>query len=298
VDVQVLRKAVRGLGNPIDRSVDPEAGRCGNSETTWSASASVVRRITGESNVFLSVSRSERAPGVEELLSNVDPDTCIEPADPEQLVVHAPTARFEIGNTALNTETSRNVELAFRKHAGDVRAEINLFHNRVDDYIYLADTGEFEETIVSRYLQDQVTFSGVETELTVPVPLGANYHMDLLLFGDAVRAEFDRGGNVPRIPPRRLGVELGFPMDAWVFKLRATSVDDQSDVAANETPTDGYTRLDLYADYHLDTPGGEWLFFLKGSNLTDEVIRNHVSFLKHYAPEPGRGVEAGLRYRF
>ena len=70
-------------------------------------------------------------------------------------------------------------------------------------------------------------------------------------------------------------------------------------MAELELPTDGYTLLSLYADYHFDMGGDSSLeVFLRGENLLDEEIRNHVSLLKNYAPEPGRGVMAGVRFEY
>jgi iron complex outermembrane receptor protein len=40
------------------------------------------------------------------------------------------------------------------------------------------------------------------------------------------------------------------------------------------------------------------LFYAKGTNLLDEEIRNHTSFLKNFAPEAGRGVRIGIRYTY
>ena len=38
--------------------------------------------------------------------------------------------------------------------------------------------------------------------------------------------------------------------------------------------------------------------FVKGTNLTDELAYNHASFLKQFAPLPGRSVEIGLKFDF
>ena len=280
------------------QAIDPTAGGCNTSETTWSASAAAILEQTEDANWLFSYSRSERAASVEELLSNIQLDSCQEPADPEQLVRHAATARFEIGNSDLSTETSQNIEVGFRKHAGDLRAEFNVFHNEISDFIYLADIDEFEETIISYYLQEDATFTGFEAELTLPFDISDNRHMDLMLFADGVSAELDSGAKVPRIPSMRFGSQLSFSQDDWIVKLKLTSVDDQNDIGINETATEGYTRVDLYFDYHINIGGNEMLLFVKGNNLTDEEIRNHTSFLKNYSPEPGAAYELGLRYTF
>lgn len=38
--------------------------------------------------------------------------------------------------------------------------------------------------------------------------------------------------------------------------------------------------------------------FLQGRNLLDEEMRVHTSFLKNFAPLPGRALVAGLRGEF
>jgi iron complex outermembrane receptor protein len=79
-------------------------------------------------------------------------------------------------------------------------------------------------------------------------------------------------------------------------KFKLTEVFNQQDAAIGEFETEGYTDLAIYADYHLDLNRGELLPYAKGSNLLDQEIRNHASFLKNFAPEPGRGVRLGVRY--
>jgi len=255
-----------------------------------------------QANLLVSLNRSERAPAVEELFSNVGVG-CIEPNDLENLVEHAATGRLEIGNADLDKEAATNFEVAYRKHSGRYRGEVAAFINKISDYIYLADTGEFEETIVSRYLQDDARFVGFEVEADIPLIQWADdQYLDLHLFADHVEAELDGGANdgvyLPRISPTRAGLEISFAQQDWSVKLRNTWVSEQKKTSLNEAPTEEYTRLDLYADYHLHFGDNEILLFAKGRNLTDEEIRNHTSFLKNFAPEPGRSFEIGARYVF
>ncbi len=281
-----------------NHTVEPSSS-CRSDKNTWSGSASAIRRLRDDTNLLFSFTRSERAATVEELYSNIEIDTCRGPADPAGLVAHEPTGRFEIGDPELDTESSQNLELALRKYAGKIRGEFNLFHNKTGDYIYLADSGvEFEGTGISRYLQQDVTFSGAEAEITFPFETSAGNHLDLTLLGDYVRAEFNDGSNVPRIPPMRLGAEIAWLKAAWSFKLRGTRTDGQKRTGDNETATAGNMLVDLYFDYHLQPDGSEITVFIKANNLLDENIRNHTSLIKDFAPEPGRGVQAGLRYQF
>jgi iron complex outermembrane receptor protein len=57
--------------------------------------------------------------------------------------------------------------------------------------------------------------------------------------------------------------------------------------------------LTASADYQLKANrwGDLWLF-AKGYNLLNEEIRNSVSFLRNFAPEPGRSFIFGVRATF
>ena len=118
-------------------------------------------------------------------------------------------------------------------------------------------------------------------------------------FGDMVDADFDPGGNAPRIPAQKIGSELRFFGDNWSAHVHVTRVAEQDDVSRFELATDGYTLLSLYADYHIGVGGdSEVKLFVRGDNLLDEEIRNHASILKNFAPESGRGVTLGLRFEY
>jgi len=53
------------------------------------------------------------------------------------------------------------------------------------------------------------------------------------------------------------------------------------------------------ADYSMETgANGDLLLFVKLRNLTDEEIRLSTSYLRGFAPEAGRSLETGVRYRY
>ena len=282
-----------------DSSVDPN-GRCEYSANTTSLSGSLLYDVGNDANLLFGASRSQRAPMVEELFSNVSEVTCAREDDDENLVLHAATNLLEIGNPLLEEETSNNLEFGYRQFGGAFTGEFSAFYNQVDNYIFLDLPGEeFEEQPLALYLQRDARFSGIEGEISLNVMEGGDSTLAVGLFGDMVNAEFDSGGNVPRIPASKIGAELRWFGENWSVHLHATRVNEQDDVATLELPTDGYTLLSLYADYHFEVGADSSLeVFLRGENLLDEEIRNHVSLLKNFAPEPGRGVMVGLRFEY
>ena len=73
---------------------------------------------------------------------------------------------------------------------------------------------------------------------------------------------------------------------------------EQARVAPDETPSDGYGLLSAYLAHTIEAGPINWELFVRGTNLLDEEIRPHTSFVKDLAPLAGRGAMAGVRLRF
>ena len=77
------------------------------------------------------------------------------------------------------------------------------------------------------------------------------------------------------------------------------SAREQNKPGEFEIATDSWSRLDIGANYTIDIgDSGELMFFVNGRNLGDEEIRLSTSYLRGFAPEAGRSVEAGFRFRY
>mgnify|MGYP001950565809 CR=1 FL=1 len=150
------------------------------------------------------------------------------------------------------------------------------------------------ESLFYIYQQDDVDMYGFESEFIYQVsePLKAS------VFVDYTRAQLTGGGNLPRIPPMRVGLELDYQVDSYAAGLSVSHYFKQDDVAELETETEGYTLVDANFNYYLDGFGTDTVLFIKGDNLTNEEARVHTSFLKDVAPLPGRGISVGIRGSF
>ena len=274
----------------VDR--DPDVG---SSEDfgSFSAAGSALWDVTGGWQLGLALSRNERAPAVEELYSNAGNE------GPDEWVEHAATAAIELGDTALDTETSNNADFSIRWAGEGHWADFTVFYNDFADYINLSSTGiEVGETPVLVYSQEDAEFYGVEfdSEFTLASFGGG----DLLagIWGDYLRGELDSGDDVPRLPPMRLGARLAWATDNFELWTRVLDADEQDKPGANQEATDGYTKWDIGADYRLATASGDLNLFIAFNNVTDEEIRLSTSFLRDVAPEAGFSVEAGVRWMF
>ena len=279
-------------GDYVER--DPEAMSTDDEDfTSFSISGAAIRQLSPDWTASLALSRSERAPATEELYSNVDNTG-------EELVTHAATGVIEIGNPDLDEESSLNADLTFTWERDAHLAQVTFFYNSFEDYIFLLNTGEdLDETPIYAYEQDDAEFYGVELESSFALTEVYGGQVMLGVFGDMISGEFDDAGDVPRMPPRRIGAELSWVGSNFSAFVKVLNADDQDDPGDFETGTDGYTRWDAGIDYRFtlmdDT---EMLAFLKWKNISDEEIRLSTSFLRNYAPEAGESIEAGVRFAF
>mgnify|MGYP003700555907 CR=1 FL=1 len=300
-----LGAATLELGLRHDRQTVDSSGLADIDHTSINASASLLYPVTDSQQVGVTLSRTERAPTAEELLSDG---------------LHVATNTYEVGDASLDTESALNLELTWR-YQGAVDLHAALYHRRFRDFLYLRDTGsrfshdleeagatglaacssrladfdndigEFEEAVTCfRHSQDDARFTGAELEATVAITASQSVR----LWGDVVRAEFDDGMEVPRLPAARLGGAWNLNSGPWALQLSLTHGFRQDRPGENQPETDDYTRLDAYLNYGAD----HWSVFLKGTNLTDNEIRNATSFLRDLAPEPGRSLVIGANYRF
>ncbi len=250
-----------------------------------SASLGVVYGIGDDYSLGLSLARSTKLPNAEELFSNGP---------------HIATRAFEIGDPNLGEETSLGVDVTLRKSNGPLTGELTFFTNRFDDYIFEQGTGEEEDGLqVFRYVQRDAEFYGAELSGVWELFHGEPDHLDLELGADFVRAELrDTGEPLPRIPPRRYRLGLHYRGERLNGLVEGIQAEDQDRVSQFETPTEGYTLLNASIGYRFLTSVAVYDVLLRGTNLTDEEARTHVSFLKDFAPLPGRDVSLSLRVTF
>ncbi len=266
--------------------------------TLYTVAAGLVWKFAPDYHASINLTQGQRAPSIEELYSNG---------------AHPATATFDIGNNALKKETARNLDLTLGNNGKLFNWKLNLFTNRIADYVYaqnadtnadgIADRADDEGTLdaTGAYLLQQTAqadarFVGAEAEIAYrPDEQG----LGLRLFADTVRGRLADGGNLPRISPARVGVELDYLREKWNGNLTLIHGFKQNRVAELETATDGYNRLDAEIGYRFgaEKKGGISVFF-KGSNLLDEDIRLHTSYLKLVVPQQGRHFQLGFRGEF
>lgn len=266
-----------------------------SSYTNLSLSAGANWQYKEGYSLAFNLSRSERAPSHQELYSAGE---------------HLATQTFDLGaffeidasgnitqrSDEPNEEVATSLDVTWRKFTGDWGYTLSAFYNQVDDYLYQADTGLIfdDEFPILIFGQEDADLYGFEAE--VHFQLNDAWRLDFV--GDFVRAEVDNG-DLPRIPPLRLGAELGFDYGNFYGDVSLTGYDNQTKTADFETETAGYGLLEFSVNYKIGGEGGpDWILFAKGTNLTDQEARVHTSFLKDQSTLPGRGFTVGIRAQF
>ena len=261
------------------QEVKPQDGQRARDMTGTSLSAALVWDLAPQYSLTLAAARSQRLPNSQELYADG---------------IHLATNTYEVGNAKLKAETSHNIDLTLRKHAGDTTFSVSGFHNQVDDYIYARTLDRFEDFRLIEYAQQDAEFTGIEGDIRHRIT--PNFSAGV--FGDYVRGRLKGAGNLPRVPAARLGARADWHWQAWRTGVELARVFRQNKISAGEESTPGYSQLNAVVSYSSRLAGTRYTAYLRGTNLLDRLAYNHTSFISRSAPLPGRSVMLGVRVGF
>ncbi len=238
----------------------------------------------GDLKIGANLSRTGRAPSVEELYSDGP---------------HLATQSFEIGDPDLRSERSWNGELYARYDSTRVDFSATLFANRFSSFIYESETGAIQDDLpVFQYLQRRARVWGVEAEASAMLGSFGGFDLHVDGVADYVRTTIRGEGPAPRIPPLRLlgGVEL----KSGNLDLRGEVEwsDDQTRTASFETPTDGFTLVNASASFRPFGRDRNIAIIASANNIFDVDVRRAASFTKDFVPLAGRDFRLTARFSF
>ena len=269
------------LGGRIEHNRFAPQGLKNRSFTGLSGSAGVNVPIW-EGGVFAAaLTQSYRAPSLEELYFNGP---------------HPGTGLFEVGNVNLNRERSLGQDVSIRHQGRRFRGELNFFHYRITDFMYYAATGHFEDGLPEAEVEQATSrYIGSEARVSAAVSNHTWLHAGM----DSVGAQLVQSSiPLPRIPPVRF--RLGFEntwgglsvRPEWIFARR------QDRVFTIEDPTAGYAVPNITATYSVARRHALHVFGVNFFNVSNRLYRNHLSLIKEFAPEIGRGVRFSYTVNF
>ena len=257
-----------------------------------STSVGVVFYPVKDWSIGASLAYTERLPTAQEIFSNGP---------------HGGTGAYELGTSGLGNERSVGLDVSVRRRTGFVTGSVGVFVNRFRDYIFEQElpanavpTANNPDGLTPfQFIARDAAFYGAEAEVVFHLFDENSRHVHLELMSDYVHAEQTTDHEpLPRIPPLRYGARLTYDDGTWGAGLEVRHAARQDRFSADETATAGSTLVNANLTYLLAASRVSYEFFVRGNNLGDARAREHTSFLKNFAPLPGRGVTAGVRLNF
>jgi iron complex outermembrane receptor protein/hemoglobin/transferrin/lactoferrin receptor protein len=275
----------------FDTSVIPDdPALLANSYSVFSGSLGATWKFADGWSAVANLGRAYRAPELFELYVNG---------------VHGGVAAQQEGNPNLDEEVAFNTDFGLRFRSRALQLKVTVYRNRIDDYIFLSNTGETNPggLPIYRTEQDDATLTGGDLTLR----WFATDRLDFRLTAETVRGDFDATGeDLPLLPADQatLGVvyrwdQLGEMTDVYLRGDVHHAADKDS--AGRREPfsqfdntpfgtasTEAYTRLDVGAGF--EWPVGERSVSVDVGvdNVLDEDYRDFLDTYKGYALSPGR----------
>ena len=266
---------------------------------SMTASLGLTYELSQALNLKLNVSRGFRAPNISELASNG---------------VHEGTQRYELGNIDLKPEHSWQMDFGLDYTSSIVSAQLALFVNRIDNYIYSRKLTTYNDSHACGQVDALTNEQGGEV-LMDGVPAYRFSSGDARIWGGEARVDVHplprlHIGNsfsyvnsvqlhqpseskyLPLTPaPRWQGdVKYEFVCGGRTFDNLFLKFAVDCDLRQNhyyaaygtETATPSYTLLNLYAGSDIKLRGKRILsLYLSGENLADRAYQSHLSRLKY-----------------
>ena len=249
----------------------------------------------------LNVSRGFRSPTISELSSNGR---------------HEGTLRYEYGNPNLNAETSLQVDASLILDTQHFSAELSVFQNTIQDYIYttklLASDGVSDSipdpedpAPAYQYVQGRAQLRGGEFTFDVhPHPLDWLHFENSFSFvvgENKSQSENDSTKYLPFIPAPRLQSELranikkvGKIFSNAFFKIELNHLWAQNNVLLDngtERTTSSYSLFNVGMGTAVKNRRGSEMFsfYFTVTNIFDRAYQNHLSRLRYAAENPSTG---------
>ena len=277
-----------GLGEPVFGEAQSRTFTAGSLSLSWS-------RSFGGVTATAALSRTQRAPTYYELYANGK---------------HVATGLYELGDPNQALEDSRQVDLGARWRHDSTEVSINAFGSRFANYIALQATGDDVDSVGEDGQAESLpvyAFTGVPARLVgAEVETRTQWRAAGWLWTAQGGFDVVRGTNrdtsqpLPRLPPWRLRVTLDAANGPWSVGGRVRYAAQQDRVPDGDEPTPSSTIVDVWTAWRSTVAGAPALWYLRLSNLTNELAYNAVAVptVRALSPAGARAVSAGVRVDF
>ena len=254
----------------------------------FTASAGAVWHATDKLDLRANAARGFRAPNISELASNG---------------VHEGSLRYEVGNHDLKPEFSLQFDLGMEYTDSWIDAQLSLFSNRIDNYIFIHRTGEVidDEFMTYRYDSGDAQLLGGEAAIDIHpwhfLHVGSSFGIV-----NAVQLhQPEESKYIPFTPAPRWQADVKWEIlhDGQVLNNAFVSIGMDYNFKQNhyykaddtETATPAYCLLNASMGTDIMYNGNRVACIsITGNNLTDKAYQNHLSRLKYadFNPVTGR----------
>jgi iron complex outermembrane receptor protein len=241
--------------------------------------------------LYINLSTGFRPPHVSELFSNG---------------VHHGTASVEIGDSTLGTEKAYSASASLPFSIKKIQGEIMVYHNYIEDFIYLKPSFPSTLTIrgafpTFRYTQENARFTGVDFSVKDTVVKS----LVIKLKTSILNSRLTRSNEVLFMsPPTRAEAEV-----RYLFKsnekihnpfiqcgiqhtFRKTDLKENQDYAP---APDAYTLMNLETGVRIEKGKSSWWLSAGCNNVLNIRYRDYLDRFRYYADAPGRSLFMRLR---
>ena len=250
----------------------------------WAIAAEFSQRVAPGKFLTLNVFRTTRAPTIEELY-NQGP--------------HLAAYTYERGNHKLDAESGYGAELEFRDYGEIINWRAAVHSTWFLNYLAPRATGDTNWSQILPIYQvsgDDALLMGASasvetvTETGFYAQAGASYVCGFY--------QNENWSDMPQIPPFKFHGEIAY---LWTH-VRA-GINTEFALAQNrldryEQRTPGYITFGALLEFHWSFTLAHYSIVLRGDNLFNADVRNHLSRLKSVMPEKGRNVSILAKAEF
>ncbi len=250
----------------------------------WAIAAEFSQRVAPGKFLALDVFRTTRAPTIEELY-NQGP--------------HLAAYTFERGNHKLDAESGYGAELEYRDYGEIINWRAAVHSTWFLNHLAPRATGDTNWSQILPIYQvsgDNALLMGASASIETTAETGFYAQA-----GASYVCGFYQNENwsdMPQIPPFHFHAEA-----AYIWQHVRTGVNTELALAQNrldryEQRTPGYITFGALLEFHWSFTLAHYSIVLRGDNLFNADVRNHLSRLKSVMPEKGRNMSILAKAEF
>ena len=250
----------------------------------WAIAAEFSQRVAPGKFLTLDIFRTTRAPTIEELY-NQGP--------------HLAAYTYERGNHKLDAESGYGAELEFRNYGEIINWRAAVHSTWFLNHLAPRATGDTNWSQILPIYQvsgDEAFLMGASASIELPAEqgfyaqAGASYVCGFY--------QNENWSDMPQIPPFKFHGEIAYLWSHVRAGFNTEFALAQNRVDRYEERTPGYVTFGASLEFHWSLALAHYSIILRGDNLFNADLRNHLSRLKSVMPEKGRNLSILAKAEF